>query len=116
MNRILRQLSFILNYPYSLLVFKVTSNEVFNINGLRPKSAISLNDVIRHRTPNFAGADPAPLVEEWVSDEDYSYEIDRDPQRGFRALKITWRTKKNYIAKNWREQGTAFVTGVATIP
>lgn len=102
--------------PYNLLVFKVTKNEVLHINGLRPKSAISLNDVINCRTANMSGRDPEPLVDEWVSDEDYTYEIDRDPQRGFKAIKIHWRTKRDYIAKHASEQGTAFVLNTATIP
>lgn len=105
----------VVNTLIARLLYSETRNEIFNITGLRPKSAVSLNDIISHREPNYAGADPTPLLEEWIGHEDFTFAVNRGVQGDFRAATVQYRTKREYVAKNEREQGTAFVSGIATI-
>lgn len=95
----------------AVFFYKSKKNEVFSLKGLRKGSYLNLNDVIRYRIPDYAGADPEPLIEYWISPEDYEAIFDQ----GKRGLKIQYRCKINYIAKNKIEQPTAFVAGTATI-
>lgn len=99
----------------SLFFYSTRSNEVFNLRGLRKGAYVSLNDIIRFREPNFVGRDPEPLIEYWISPKDYESEIEQGTTRSNPALKINYRCKIDYVAKNPQEQGTAFVVSSATI-
>jgi len=97
----------------SIFLYKSIKNEVYNLRSFRPGSYISLNDVIRYRVSNFTGSDPEPLVEYWISPKDYETE---NAQKNFdKQLKIIYRCKINYVAKNKVEQNVAFVVGTATV-
>lgn len=96
----------------SVLMYSTRNNRVYNLKSLRPNTYLSLNDVIRHRVPNFAGSDPEPLTEVWISPKDYTSEVIINHDT---TLEIKYRCQIDYLAKNPNLQSTAFVVGTASI-